>query len=73
MKVKDSEGNIIPNMSKENGAVIFTSKDEYHKRLAQIKQRKRLDELECENKRLEEKLDSVELKLDKLLSLFQEK
>lgn len=73
MKVKDSDGNTIPNLSKENGAVIFTNTDEYQKRLAQIKQRNRLEKLESENKELMQKLDGFENKLDKLLRLFQEK
>lgn len=68
MKVKD-----YPNLSKENGSVISIDSDAYHKRLAQIRQRKRIDELEEQNKKMGDDLSTLNEKIDKLLRLLQEK
>lgn len=68
MKVKD-----FPNLSKENGSVVSTDSDTYHKRLAQIKQRKRIDELENNNKQMGDDLKNLNDKMDAILRLLQEK
>lgn len=73
MKVQDSEGNTIPNLSKVNGSLIYTDTDAYHKRLAQIRQRKRIDELETQNTRMGDDLISLNKKVDMLIKLLQEK
>ena len=68
MKVKD-----YPNLSKENGSVISTDSDAYQRRLAQIKQRRRIDELEEQNKKMGDDLKSLDQKMDTILRLLQEK
>lgn len=68
MKVKD-----YPNLSKANGSVISIDSDAYQKRLAQIRQRKRLDELEIQNKKMGDDLKSIDQKMDAILRLLQEK
>ena len=68
MKVKD-----YPNLSKENGSVISTDSDAYQKRLAQIKQRRSIDELEEKKKKMGDDLKSLDQKMDTILRLLQEK
>lgn len=68
MKVKD-----YPNLSKENGSVISTDSDAYQKRLAQIKQRRRIDELEEQNQKMGNDLEIINQKMDIILRLLQEK
>lgn len=66
MKVKD-----YPNLSKENGGVISTNSDDYQKRLSQIRQRKRIDELENKNKQMVDDFKTLNDKMDMILKLLQ--
>lgn len=66
MKVKD-----YPNLSKENGGVISTNSDDYQKRLSQIRQRKRIDELENKNKQMVDDFKTLNDKMDLILKLLQ--
>ena len=68
MKVKD-----YPNLSKENGSVISTDSNAYQKRLTQIRQRERIENLEKNQNRLGDDLKEIEKKLDLLIGLLQEK
>ena len=66
MKVKD-----YPNLSKENGGVISTNSDDYQKRMSQIRQRKRIDELENKNKQMVDDFKTLNDKMDLILKLLQ--
>lgn len=66
MKVKD-----YPNLSKENGGVISTNSDDYQKRLSQIRQRNRIDELENKNKQMVDDFKTLNDKMDLILKLLQ--
>lgn len=68
MKVKD-----YPNLSKENGSVISTDSNAYQKRLTQIRQRERIENLEKNQNKLGDDLKGIEKKLDLLIGLLQEK
>ena len=68
MKVKD-----YPNISKENGSVISTDSNAYQKRLTQIRQRERIENLEKNQNKLGDDLKGIEKKLDLLIGLLQEK
>lgn len=73
MKVKDLDGNPIPHLSKENGSIISDDRDAYHKRLAQIRQRKRIDNMETEQKQMGDDLAEIKQTLDYLVKLLKEK
>lgn len=62
-----------PSLVKRGGSVINKDKDEYLAALARREKDKTLDNLILKTKELEEKVDSIDDKLNLILSLLKEK
>lgn len=62
-----------PHLEKHGGSVISTDKDAYQKRKSQMRQRRRLDELEEKQIKMGDDLEKLNTKLDYLIELLKEK
>lgn len=62
-----------PNLHKEGGCIVSSDVDAYQKRRSQMKQRKRLDELEEKQIKMGDDLEKLHTKLDYLIELLKEK